>query len=83
MLGGPPAVIEVYPYGSFAALLVGRPPSSRSAAGQRFRIVTLRRAGLEWDEYFDHARLDALGGGPDRVALSAGARRRSAILARV
>ena len=60
MLGGPPAVIEVYPYGTFAALLGGLPPSKTTRAGLRLRVVTLRRAGLEWDEYFDHDSLDAL-----------------------
>jgi len=60
MLGGPPAVIEVYPYGSFAALLGGLPPNKTSRSGQRLRVITLRRAGLEWDEYFDHDSLDAL-----------------------
>ncbi len=60
MLGGPPAVIEVYPYGAFAALLGGLPPNKATRAGQRVRVVTLRRAGIEWDEYFDHDSLDAL-----------------------
>ncbi len=60
MLGGPPAVLEVYPYGAFAALLGGLPPNKATRAGQRLRVVTLRRAGLEWDEYFDHDSLDAL-----------------------
>jgi predicted nuclease with RNAse H fold len=50
----------VYPYGAFAALLGGLPPNKTSRAGQRLRVVTLRRAGLEWDEYFDHDSLDAL-----------------------
>ncbi len=31
MLGGPPAVIEVYPYGAFAALLGGLPPNKTIA----------------------------------------------------
>jgi predicted nuclease with RNAse H fold len=60
MLGGPPAVLEVYPYGAFAALLGGLPPNKATRAGQRLRVVTLRRAGFEWDEYFDHDSLDAL-----------------------
>ncbi len=59
-LGGPPAALEVYPYGAFAALLGALPPSKATRAGLRSRIVTLRRAGLEWDEYFDHDSLDAL-----------------------
>ena len=60
MLGGPAVVIEVYPYGAFAALLGGLPPKKTTRAGQRARVLTLRRAGLEWDEYFDHDSLDAL-----------------------
>jgi predicted nuclease with RNAse H fold len=60
MLGGPPAAIEVYPYGAFTSLLGGLPPNKTTRAGQRLRVVTLRRAGLEWDEYFDHDSLDAL-----------------------
>ena len=60
MLGGPAAVIEVYPYGAFVALLGGLPPKKTTRAGQRIRVLTLRRAGLDWDEYFDHDSLDAL-----------------------
>jgi predicted nuclease with RNAse H fold len=60
MLGGPPALVEVYSCGAFAALLGGLPPNKTSRAGQRLRVVTLRRAGMEWDEYFDHDSLDAL-----------------------
>ena len=60
MLGGAPAVIEVYPYGAFAALLGALPPNKSTRAGLRLRVVTLRRAGLVWDEYFDHDSLDAL-----------------------
>jgi predicted nuclease with RNAse H fold len=60
MLGGAPAVIEVYPYGAFVAMLGALPPNKTTRAGQRLRVVTLRRAGLEWDEYFDHDSLDAL-----------------------
>ena len=59
-LGGPPAALEVYPYGAFTALLGGLPPSKATRAGLHLRVVTLRRAGLEWDEYFDHDSLDAL-----------------------
>ena len=59
-LGGPPAVLEAYPYGAFTTLLGALPPSKATRAGLRLRIVTLRRAGLEWDEYFDHDSLDAL-----------------------
>jgi predicted nuclease with RNAse H fold len=60
MLGGPAAAIEVYPYSAFAALLGGLPPKKTTRAGQRIRVLTLRRAGLDWDEYFDHDSLDAL-----------------------
>jgi predicted nuclease with RNAse H fold len=60
MLGGAPAAIEVYSNGTFAALLGSLPPNKTSRSGQRLRVVTLRRAGLEWDEYFDHDSLDAL-----------------------
>ena len=42
------------------ALLGGLPPNKGTRAGQRLRVVALRRAGLEWDEYFDHDSLDAL-----------------------
>ena len=59
-LGAPPAALEVYPYGTFAALLGALPPSKATRAGLRLRVLTLRRAGLEWDEYFDHDSLDAL-----------------------
>ena len=59
-LGGAPAAIEVYPYGAFVALLGGLPPKKMTRAGQHLRVVTLRRAGLEWDEYYDHDSLDAL-----------------------
>ncbi len=59
-LGGPPAMLEVYPYGAFAALLGALPPSKGTRAGLRLRIMTLRHAGLEWDEYYDHDSLDAL-----------------------
>jgi len=60
MLGRPAAAIEVYPYGAFATLLGGLPPKKTTRAGQRIRVLTLRRAGLDWDEYFDHDSLDAL-----------------------
>ena len=59
-LGGAPAAIEVYPYGAFVTLLGGLPPKKMTRAGARLRIVALRRAGLEWDEYYDHDSLDAL-----------------------
>jgi len=60
VLGGAPAAIEVYPYGAFVALFGGLPPKKMTRAGAHLRIVALRRAGLEWDEYFDHDSLDAL-----------------------
>ncbi len=59
-LGGPPAVLEVYPYGAFATLLGYLPAKKSTRAGLHQRVVMLRRAGLEWDEYFDHDSLDAL-----------------------
>ena len=59
-LGRPPAALEVYPYGAFATLLGALPPSKATRAGLRLRVVTLRHAGLEWDEYYDHDSLDAL-----------------------
>jgi predicted nuclease with RNAse H fold len=60
MLGGPPAVLEIYPHGAFAAVLGGLPPKKTTRAGLHMRVLALRRAGLEWDEYFDHDSLDAL-----------------------
>lgn len=59
-LGQAPAALEVYPHASFSALLGGTPPSKTSRAGLRARVVTLREAGVSWDEYFDHDSLDAL-----------------------
>ncbi len=58
--GGAPALLEVYPYATFATLLGGLPPRKLTRAGQHMRVMTLRRAGVEWDEYFDHDSLDAL-----------------------
>lgn len=60
MLGGPPTVIEVYPYAAFVTILEGQPPKKTTRAGLHMRLQALRRAGLEWDEYFDHDSLDAL-----------------------
>ncbi len=60
MLGEAPAALEVYPHGSFAALLGGTPPPKSSRAGLHVRVAVLRAAGMVWDEYYDHDSLDAL-----------------------
>lgn len=60
LLGQEPAALEVYPHGAFATLLGGTPPPKSSRAGLRVRVLTLRAAGMVWDEYFDHDSLDAL-----------------------
>jgi predicted nuclease with RNAse H fold len=60
MLGQAPAALEVYPHAAFASLLAGAPPAKSTRAGLRVRVATLRAAGLEWDEYYDHDSLDAL-----------------------
>ena len=59
-LGQAPAALEVYPYGTFAALLGGTPPSKGGRAGLHVRVTALRAAGVVWDEFFDHDSLDAL-----------------------
>ncbi len=59
-LGQAPAALEVYPHATFTALLGGVPPPKTSRAGLRVRVLTLREAGVVWDEYFDHRSLDAL-----------------------
>lgn len=59
-LGQAPAALEVYPHGSFTALLGGAPPPKDTRAGLRVRVATLRAAGVVWDEYYDHDSLDAL-----------------------
>lgn len=59
-LGQAPAVLEVYPYAGFAALLGGTPPPRDTREGLRLRVLLLRSHGVQWDEYFDHESLDAL-----------------------
>ena len=59
-LGQAPAVLEVYPYAGFAALLGGTPPPRTTREGLRLRVLVLRGHGVHWDEYFDHESLDAL-----------------------
>lgn len=59
-LGQAPAALEVYPHATFAALLGGAPPPKSTRAGLRVRVVTLREAGMTWDEFYDHDSLDAL-----------------------
>ena len=59
-LGQAPAALEVYPHATFTTLLGGTPPPKSSRAGLRARVVTLRAAGVVWDEYYDHDSLDAL-----------------------
>jgi len=63
--GRPPALIEVYPYAAFAALLGDRLTRKTTREGLRLRIATLRGEGVVWDrgrgeEYYDHDSLDAL-----------------------
>jgi predicted nuclease with RNAse H fold len=59
-LGQAPAVLEVYPYAGFVALLGGTPPPRDTREGLRLRVLLLRSHGVQWDEYFDHESLDAL-----------------------
>lgn len=59
-LGQAPAVLEVYAYAGFAALLGGTPPPRDTREGLRLRVRLLRGSGVQWDEYFDHESLDAL-----------------------
>jgi len=59
-LGQAPAVLEVYPHAGFVTLLGGTPPPKSTRAGLRLRVLTLRRLGLQWDDYYDHDSLDAL-----------------------
>jgi predicted nuclease with RNAse H fold len=60
LLGQAPAALEVYPHATFVTLLRGTPPPKSTRAGLRARVVTLREAGMAWDEYYDHDSLDAL-----------------------
>ena len=59
-LGQAPAVLEVYPHAGFVTLLRGTPPPKSTREGLRLRVLTLRRLGLQWDDYYDHDSLDAL-----------------------
>ena len=59
-MGQAPAVLEVYPHASFVTLLGGTPPPKSTRVGLHLRVLTLRRLGVHWDEYFDHDSLDAL-----------------------
>ena len=59
-LGQAPAVLEVYPHAGFVTLLGGTPPPKSTREGLRLRVLTLRRLGLQWDDYYDHDSLDAL-----------------------
>ena len=59
-LGQAPAVLEVYPHAGFVTLLGGTPPPKSTRQGLRLRVLTLRRLGLQWDDYYDHDSLDAL-----------------------
>jgi predicted nuclease with RNAse H fold len=59
-LGQEPAVLEVYPHAAFVTVLGGTPPPKSTRQGLRLRVLTLRRLGLRWDEYYDHDSLDAL-----------------------
>ena len=59
-LGQAPVALEVYPHAGFVSLLGGTPPPKSTREGLRLRVLTLRRLGVHWDEYFDHDSLDAL-----------------------
>lgn len=59
-LGQAPVALEVYPHAGFVTLLGGTPPPKSTRQGLRVRVRTLRRLGVQWDEYFDHDSLDAL-----------------------
>lgn len=60
VLAPAPALLEVYPHASFAALLGGVPPAKGTRRGQWARVRLLRACGVAWDEFFDHDSLDAL-----------------------
>jgi predicted nuclease with RNAse H fold len=66
------ALLEVYPHAAFATLLAefqaaGQWPADRvlpkktTREGARVRVELLRMVGVDWDLYFDHDSLDALG----------------------
>ena len=50
----------MYPHAGFVTLLGGTPPPKSTREGLRLRVLTLRRLGLQWDDYYDHDSLDAL-----------------------
>jgi hypothetical protein len=53
-------MLEVYPHAGFVTVLGGTPPPRTTRAGLHVRVLTLRRLGLRWDEYFDAVSLDTL-----------------------
>ena len=59
-LGQAPAALEVYPHAGFVTLLGGTPPPKSTREGLRLRVLTMRRLGLRWDDFYDHDSLDAL-----------------------
>jgi len=70
--GEAPALLEAYPHAAFATLLgelqdAGDWPADRGLPkktcreGTRARIELLRQVKVEWDLYYDHDSLDALG----------------------
>ena len=69
--GRPPALLEVYPYATFVALLGRRLSRKTTREGLRLRVAALRAAGVVWDRggadqawerdaFYDHDSLDAL-----------------------
>lgn len=69
--GQPPALLEVYPYATFVALLGRRLSRKTTREGLRLRVSALRGEGVVWDRggtdevwdrdaYYDHDSLDAL-----------------------
>jgi len=69
--GRPPALLEVYPYATFVALLGRRLSRKTTREGLRLRVAALRAEGVVWDSggsgpawerdaYYDHDSLDAL-----------------------
>jgi predicted nuclease with RNAse H fold len=62
--GAAPALLEVLPYAAFVTLAGGLLSKKSTREGLRLRVLTLRQAGLQWDEgddaYYDHDSLDAL-----------------------
>jgi len=69
--GRPPALLEVYPYATFVAVLGRRLSRKTTREGLRLRVAALRSEGVVWDRggpertwerdaYYDHDSLDAL-----------------------